>query len=317
MNKRIIYVVALLTLLAGVASAEHLLSNKDAGMQNKVDANTGKNVVSSLPKSLDEQYKGSVPGTMSSPYLFEMLKMAGFFEGITVNIQEGDIANAKNSFKQFSDEYNKMSKLVPEWKRYFSHRLVTKLGEDLNMGNIAVDNTGNMAVDNIGNVAVGNIAVDIVMQDIGNIGVSCDRCHEKVMPQVQAKYYWKDFNTVNVNTPMGNMAWTDAMQVTATGFDGISVNLQEDKRTDAYNSWQLYKTMLGNLKDACNNCHNTPRYYFVSDDVMSKVDQMGADIAGNVAVDAIVLEQQQLGEDCYKCHVIHQPAQIMKDKMQK
>ena len=249
----------------------------------------------SLPKSLDEQYKGSVPETASSPYLFEMLKMTGFFEGIVVNIQEKDIVNAKNSFNQFSDEYNKMSTLVPEWKVYFKPALVDQLGKDLN----------------------GNVAVDVVMKDIGNIGASCDRCHGNEWPQVWAKYYWRDFDTVNVNTPMGNMAWTGAMQVMAGGFDSITVNLEEGKRTEAYNSWQSFKTMLLNFKEACKNCHTTPRFYFVSDDVLAQVDQMGADIAGNVAVDQIVLEQQQLGDNCHRCHVIHQPPQRMKDKMEK
>lgn len=311
--KRVVYILVLLTVLVGVALAA--IDNTGVNTQSTVvqDPNIRMNVIMmqfnnvlenvyrlfmriSLPKSLDEQYKGSVPETMSSPYLFEMLKMAGFFEGIVVNVQEGDIANAKNAFNKFSGEYDKMSTLVPEWKNYFDRGLVDQLGKDLNTG---------------------NVAVDTVMQDVQKIGVSCDRCHGNEWPQVWAKYYWRDFDTVNVNTPMGNMAWPDAMQVKATGFDGIVVNLEEDKRTEAYNSWQLYKTMLLNFKEACNNCHTTPRYYFVSNDVLAKVDQMGEDIAGNVAVDEIILEQQLLGENCYKCHIIHQPAQRMKDKMEK
>lgn len=313
MTKRTIYILILLAVLAGVTLAGIVLAasgNKDTGVNIETVqgvsiggqiSNAFESIYKlfmrlSLPSSLDGQYQGSVPETMSSPYLFEMLKMTGFFEGIAINVQEGDIVNARNSFDQFSGEYDNMSTLVPEWRSYFNHNLVDKLGKDL---------------------YAENVAVDVVMQDIGNVGVSCDRCHGNVWPQVWAKYYWRDFDTINVSTPMGNMTWPNAMQIKAAGFDGVVVNLEEGKRTEAYNSWQLYKTMILNFKDACKNCHTTPRYYFVSDDVLAKVDQMGADIAGNVAVDTIVLEQQQLGDNCHRCHVIHQPTQRMKDKMTK
>ena len=313
MNKTIVYALVLL-MLVGVTYAEtnvrdiqHLdEKSQEQGIDLPSDitvqiSNTLENIYRlfmhlSLPKSLDEQYKGSVPETMSSPYLFEMLKLTEPFEGIIVNTQEGDIANAKNSFNKFSDEYDKISQLVPEWRRYWDRALVDKLGKDLNKD---------------------KVAVGTIMQDVKAIGATCDRCHGNEWPQVWAKYYWKDFDTVNVNTPMGNMAWPDAMQVKATGFDGIPVNLKEGKRKEAYKSWQLYKTMLLNFKKACNNCHTTPRYYFVSDDVLAKVDKMGEDIAGNVAIDTIIREQQQLGDNCYRCHIIHQPAQRMKDKMKK
>lgn len=313
MNKMVVYMSVLLIVLVGVAlGAKNEIQNVNTNGKG-TDINVLTNSITvqvsnilelayqlfmriSIPKSLDEQYNGSVPETMSSPYLFKMLKMTEFFEGVIVNVQENDIVNARNSFNQFSEEYNNISTLVPEWGEYFNNVAVDQLGKDLNTG---------------------NVAVDTIMQDIGNVAVSCDRCHGNELPQVWAKYYWRDFDTVNVNTPIGNMAWPDAMPIMATGFDGISVDLKEGQRQEAYNSWQLFKTMLLNFKDKCDTCHDSPRYYFVSNDAIDAVDKIGADILGNVAVDEIILEQQQFGNNCHRCHVIHQPAQRMKDKMER
>lgn len=247
----------------------------------------------SLPPVLDTIYQGSKFETPSSPYLVEMFKMTEPFEGIAINLQEKDMANAKANFNEFKAEYQKLSTMVPQWQEYWDINLVNQLGTDLNSGN-----------------------VDAVFQkDLPNIGQSCDRCHGNEQPQVWAKYYWRDFDTVNVNTPEGKLPWPVAMpKYLATGFEGIGINIQEGKKQEAINSFKLFKSMLLNFKQACNDCHTTPRFYFVSDDVMKKVDEMGQDIqTGNFAAAQNI--RVQLGDNCVRCHILHQPAQRMKDKM--
>ncbi len=249
----------------------------------------------SLPPALDSIYKGSVPETPGNSYVIEMFKLADPMIGITTDVQEGDMANATANFNQFKAQYQKVSTMVPEWQGYWDINLVDKLGEDLNNKNIPA-----------------------VFQDVGNIGQGCFKCHRNVGPQVWAKYYWRDFDTVNVSTPEGNLPWTDAMTkyLDFLAYSRIGSDIREGKQQDALNSSILFKTMMLNFKQACNDCHKTPRYYFVSDDVMANLTQMVNDIrAGNLA-DAEII-RQQLGDTCFRCHVIHMPAQDMKDKMEK
>ncbi len=248
----------------------------------------------SLPPVLDKIYNGSVPETPINSYMIEMFKLADPFMGITTDVQQGDMKNATANFNQFKAQYQNVSKMVPQWQGYWDINLVNQLGKDLNDNN-----------------------KQAVFQDVGKIGEGCAKCHANEMPQVWAKYYWRDFDTVNVSTPEGNLSWNDAMtKYLDSGYSGIGSNIREGKQQDAMNSFNLYKSMLLNFKQACNDCHNTPRYYFVSDDVMAKVDQMGEDIQAGKLADAETI-RQQLGDTCFRCHVLHMPAQDMKDKMEK
>lgn len=246
----------------------------------------------SLPPALDKLYKGSVPETPSSTYIAEMFKLADPLVGIGVNVQEGDMANARANFTEFKAQYKTLSKMVPQWKGYWDINPVNQLESDLNNNNVPA-----------------------IFIDIGKIGQICSKCHGNEMPQVWAKYYWNDFDTVNVSTPEGNLTWTDAMtKYLDTGFSGIGLNIREGKQQDALNSSILFKTMMLNFKQACNDCHKTPRYYFVSDDDFSQIDEMQHDIeTGNFSGAQNV--QIQLGDACIRCHIIHVPAQAMKDKM--
>ncbi len=307
--KRVGVVLVILALLIGVASAglntgvqsaEQQIQK--AGQQIQIAGGGLANVFEnfyllfmklSLPDSLNKYFKTQQPEVPGNEWLGEMYIQAGAFEGIAVNLQEHDMANATASYNVFASEYKKISKKVPEWQGYFDIATVNKLGTDLKSNNTPA-----------------------VFQDIGTIGATCSRCHEDHQPQVWAKYYWRDFDTVNVSTSQGNLSWTPAMFALAGAFDGIGANAAEGKQNETNNSFNQFKALYTDVKGACSNCHDTPRYYYVSDDVFAKIDQMGQNItAGNLQNAQAI--QQELGIQCYKCHVLHMPAQDMKDKMEK
>ena len=305
--KKATCVLVLLMLLSGlgVASAEMNMPNVEQisehamkqGMSGvvKVFENFYRLFMKlSLPKSLDEFFTTQIPEVPgSSEWVKEMFIQAGAFEGIIINLQQGDMINATANYNVFANEYKKISMKVPEWKGYFDLAAVDKLGKDLKA------NDANAA-----------------FQDIGAIGATCSRCHADRQPQVWAKYYWRDFDTVNVTTSGGNLSWTPAMFALAGAFDGIAVNAAEGKQNEAINSFNEFKALYTDLKKACDNCHDSQRFYYVSDDVFTKIDQMGHNVtAGNLQT--AQANQQELGLECYKCHVLHMPAQDMKKKMEK
>jgi hypothetical protein len=245
-----------------------------------------------LPSSLDQYYPSGGPPIL----LIKMMDMVDPFDDISVNLQENDLVNAKNSFHKFSNEYDNISKMVPEWSGYFDKGLVADIGSDIDTGNVPK-----------------------AFEDMGKIGETCDKCHRDVKPQVWAKYYWKDFDGINVTTVNPNepiASWHDAMaKYLAPSFEGMITNLREGKRDAANQSFENFRTMLLNFKHACSDCHTTERKYFVSDDIMAMVNQTGDQVkSGNIT--GVEQNVQIIGmESCYQCHVLHQPAQMMKDLM--
>jgi hypothetical protein len=249
-------------------------------------------ILTPLPGVLDQYYPSGGPPIL----LLKMLDMVDSFTDISINLQENDMVNATNSFKKFSSEYDNVSKMVPEWSGYFDKNIVKDIGSDIDTGNVSK-----------------------AFEDIGRLGKTCDNCHRDIKPQVWVKYYWKDFDnvsviTINPNEPIAS--WHDAMaKYLAPSFEGMIINLKEGKRDAANQSFENFRTMLLNFKQACSDCHTTEPKYFVSDDIMAIVNQTGDQVkSGNIT--AVQQNVQIIGmESCYKCHVLHLPAQMMKDIM--
>ena len=161
-----VYVLVLLMLSVGVAYA---------GEQEHASINAGVKAIENiyrlflkmtLPSSLDQYYIRSTPEVPKNDYLDEMFKMAGMMQGIAVNMQEGNVTNAKNTFNAFSIQYNKVSKMVPEWKKYFDKKLVAEIGKDID-----------------------NHDVSKTLTDMGILGENvCAKCHRNNKPQVWVKY---------------------------------------------------------------------------------------------------------------------------------
>lgn len=287
-------VLVLLILLAGVAYAEEQEHTSVKSTVKAIGNIYDLLFKMTLPSSLDQLYEGSTPEVVGNAYLGEMFKMAGMMQAIVEEMKAGEYANAKNTFNAFTVQYNNVSKMVPEWKKYYDKKLVAQIGKDIDEKNLTK-----------------------TLVDMGKLGEKvCEKCHRNSKPLVWTKYYWKDFRTVNVSTPAGNMSWPVAKAIfVASSFDGATINLAEGRRDAANNSVELFKSMYAtNVKNACSNCHTTPRYYFVSDDVLLLVDQFEAKIKAGDLPGAQIL-QGQIGEQCMRCHITHEGQQRMKEMM--
>lgn len=312
--RRIGAVFILAALLLGITSAsintdidkiKQQMQNDDSQMQNIEIHNGGTALIRifenvyrlfmrlSLPETLDRFYDNSIPLVPSSEWVGEMFIQAGAFDGMIANMQEGDIANAIVQYKIFASEYKNISKKVPEWKGYFDIAAVNKLGNDLQAND-----------------------VNAAFNDIGKVAATCEKCMGERRAQVWAKYYWRSFDTVNVTTSNGNLSWMNAMVALAAGFGGIAANAAEGNQSQTNSSFNQFKAMYTDIADACKNCHDTPRLYYVSPDIFARIDQMGINITAN-DLPAVMANQRELGIQCYRCHVLHMPAEDMKSKMGK
>ncbi len=288
-----ICVLVLLIFLVGVAYAEEQEHTSVNAAVKAIENVYRLFLKMTLPSSLDQLYEGSTPEVIGNAYLGEMFKMSGLMQVIAEEMQAGEFTNARNTFNAFSIQYNNVSKMVPEWKKYFDKKLVAEIGKDID-----------------------NHDVSKTLTDMGILGENvCAKCHRNNKPQVWAKYYWKDFRTVNVSTPAGNMSWPAAKAIfVASSFDGATINLAEGRRDAANESAERFTSMFSNVKNACDSCHTTERKYFVSADVIALVNQYEIEIKAGNLIDALDL-QGQIGEQCMRCHITHEGQQRMKEMM--
>ena len=244
-----------------------------------------------LPQSLDQYYQSVPP--QPPEYLLKMYELGGTMVGISVNIQQEDMANATKSYAAFYENYKNSAEMVPEWKDYYDNEAVERMGDALETGDIPG-----------------------VFQSMGEVGAGCANCHKDTMPAVWSKYIWKDFREVMINTPNPEepqLPWAAAkMKYLVAGFDGIGINIKQGNQAGAQQSFELFTEMFNNTKQACGACHATERTYYVSDDIMGMIDTLGQEIyAGNLTA-AESIRQGIGAQSCYACHVLHMPAQFEK-----
>lgn len=250
--------------------------------------NNTKHEEEALPQSLDQYYMSKPP-----VYLINMFVLGEALMGIGVNMQQGDMANTKKSFVDFSKKYKDSSNLVPEWNKYYDLNLVEKMGASLDAGNVSE-----------------------VFNDIGKVGDTCVGCHKENMPNVWNRYNWNNFDNISLRTPNPEepvLPWPVAkIKYMAAGFDGIGINIKNGNQKGAQQSFGLFKTMFENMNSTCSSCHESSRRYYVSADIQGMIDAMGEKIDSGNLEEAEKLRMDIDMESCYRCHVLHMPAQFAK-----
>lgn len=242
-----------------------------------------------LPTSLDKYYE------KEPVYLFKMFDLGGAFMGIIVNFQQNDVNNTKTSFDRFSQLYIESSNLVPEWNGYYDIDAVDKLGKAIDSGDPGQ-----------------------IFPALDRVGITCTNCHKAEKPSLWAKYNWKDFRNIKIST--GNpqepeLPWSVAkIKYLTPAFDGTMINIKENQTKDVIDSWKQFNTMFFNMEKGCLQCHSEPPRYFVSQDVKSLIIDVEKQITTGKLDDAYK-NIQKIGTGCYKCHVIHEPAQRIKESL--
>jgi cytochrome c556 len=246
------------------------------------------------PASLDAFY----PPTSEGPvYLFRMFGIATPFMGITVDLFENDLENAKANFEEFKAQYRDVSKLVPEWEDQFPMEPVEKLGEALLTGDPGQ-----------------------IMPVIGEVGKVCENCHHMNMVKVQQKYHWKNFHDIKVQDPLTNdeLGFAQFKLSMEANFVGIGLDLQQGQQKNAQKQFDGFNARFKALKETCKTCHgeNDQRKYYVDESVQVMLDQLGEALNAS-AVEPKVVEELSQGiakKSCAGCHLVHMPAAFAKER---
>lgn len=251
-----------------------------------------------LPASLNKLFPPIAQGPV---YLFEMFALAGPFEGIMIDLQQGDVSGVQANFEAFKAQYEKTADLVPEWKERFPNDPVDNLGEALKSND----------PQKIG-------------QAMGQVGQTCGSCHLLFQAKAFQKYHWGDFHAIKITDPLSkeSLEFGDYMMRLAGSFGGIANDLGQGQLDNARNNFQAFSTQFETFANkACLECHKDPagneipRKYFVDEDVSQLIAQLGQALSAETP-DATAVQQLSgaIGnESCMRCHLVHIPAAATKE----
>lgn len=243
------------------------------------------------PESLEKYYP---PQAREPVYLMKMFEFSVPFSGILSDLFEGDLENVLPNFEKFKMLYTEISKMVPEWEKFFPHGPVDELGKALAKGNQKE-----------------------VMAAYERAGQICHDCHIKNMASVQQKYHWGDFRKIRIKDPLTQekVNFPRLMQYLEVSFGGIIVDIKQNQRENAQKQLQGFKARFQALKETCEECHATSeRKYYVDEEILGIIEKLEAAL-GESQMDpkkALSYAQEIGTESCHKCHLVHAPAALSK-----
>ncbi|MBL7127569.1 MAG: hypothetical protein ISS16_01130 [Ignavibacteria bacterium] len=261
----------------------------------KQENETLRAIVAPPPSSLDKLF----PPVSDQPiFLYNMLEMGMYFSGIMVDLFEGDIEGVTDNFNKFKTKFTEISKLVPEWEHYFNIEAVESLGAALGTGDQGK-----------------------IMTEFENVGGVCQNCHYINTPKVQQKYHWKSFKDISVKDPLTEetIDFIRFMQFLDVNFTGISLDIQQGQIENARKQFEGFNARFQSLKTVCIKCHDSKRTYYVDEKVQSAIDELGETIKkSTIDKDAVNKLSYRIGmESCFKCHLVHIPAEYSKNQWKK
>ena len=257
-----------------------------------------KEIAGPLPASLDKFFPPIAPVPV---FLFEMFALAGPFEGIMIDLQQGDIAGVQTNYEAFKAQYEKLAGFVPEWKDRFPNDPVDNLGEALKSSD----------PQKIG-------------QAMGQVGQTCGSCHLLFQAKAFQQYHWGDFHAIKITDPLSkeSLEFDDFMIRLAGSFGGIGNDLAQGQLDNARNNFSAFSTQFETFSSkACVECHKDPagneipRKYFVDENITQLIAQLGQALEAETP-DAAAIQQLSgaIGnESCMKCHLVHVPAAKTKE----
>jgi len=242
--------------------------------------------VVTLPASLDALYP---PKADSPALLMAMNGLAIKMTSVPVALGQKDAAAAQKYFEEFQGLYGQVSKMVPEWSGHYPQEPIDALGKAVAAGDPAAVGSAMEAIDAV-----------------------CADCHHEYMVPVQQKYRWKDFASLEITDPVTKEKSNYAGQMRAieATFVGIMVHLDGGRPAEAVAATKALKSRMVEFRDVCQECHDSEREYFVDDDTLSILDDLGKAIgSGHADPQAVMGLAMKFGEQsCSRCHLVHVPA---------
>lgn len=268
--------------LVFLAGALVILSNVGViGTSQKAEASAV-----ALPASLEQYYP---PKNPAPAYLLAMVDLGRSFSGMICDVLENDMENAQSNFEKFRKAYNEISFMIPEWKEKYPMSPIEQMRAALASGDPSK-----------------------IMPAAESIGAACHNCHLTLMAPVQQKYRWGNFSDIILTDPLSGQdaSFAQLMLMMETNFEGVANDLGQGQQEAALKQFEGFRARFQEMTNACDICHDTERYYFISKDITNMLSGLQSELSKPQCDTEIVSGYlQSIGqESCSKCHLVHIPA---------
>lgn len=196
----------------------------------------------------------------------------------------------------FSEDYQSIEKMVPEWADYLKKDQVEAL-----------------------NAAVSGNKFSLISPALESIGETCNRCHNDYQAITVLLYRSTDFSHQSVRVTGSDQVddYPDAMRKLADTVNRINIAIKDDYLSDALAYIPHLEERLDNLSANCSNCHYNDsipveRIFDTSERLLP---ELTAAIKAKNNIAAGVTLGVFASEFCGRCHSVHRIVSDLKRKI--
>ncbi len=242
------------------------------------------------PESLSKYYP---PKSKRFEWIGNMFEMATSITGIFVNINEGRWDRAKEWAERLSKTYERTSKMVPEWKKFFKLELARNVVREVERKNVKG-----------------------VVRAVKKLGKTCQRCHSQNLLSVKLLYHFPSYENIKVEDPVdfSEVKFHKYMEKLAKDFKTIRVFLVEREYKKLSKKTQEFVERFKGLKQTCQKCHNSDEEVapFVGKSFEKALNNL-LTLVKNKEFKKVPMALMISASYCSKCHNVHQIPAIVRE----
>ena len=235
------------------------------------------------PASLEQWYK---PANKRQVWLHTMFRLRREMQAISEYAQLNDSASMQKWIIRLENDYNKISEMVPEWKKAIKPELLP----ELTMFNMQGDGVR-------------------IASTLKRIQRSCDDCHVKYQPLVTAMYRSPHYDDVQVKAANSdNIQFDESMEELSSTVNRILIALQDDHKSIALASSKELVSQMKNLGDSCQSCHKNdayPRERILGKETQHRLETLQLNINNGLVKESQKLMGEIAVTVCARCHNTH------------
>ena len=242
------------------------------------------------PTSLKHWYK---PGNKRNVFQHNMFKLRRELQAINQYRAEKDLEHTQKWVTQFTEHYQKIAEMVPEWKSELNLKRAIQLELGAKEGDFKE-----------------------IGRAIKKLQKNCRDCHEDYRTQVAAIYRAPDFSQIEVLLDGEKSDYIHFMKLLMRDVNRIKIYADDDNKIKAKNAFDDLQTKMTTLRSSCDICHkgDKAKDYYLGKETTVLMDKLENSIeSGNSG--------RPLGEfavkACALCHGSHRIVYDLKEKIKK
>ena len=231
------------------------------------------------PASLSQWYQ---PENKRQVWLHNMFKLRREMQAIRHYADQGDAQHLQKWLMPFSEHYQKIGEMVPEWKKKLDMESLSSLQQSARENRFKG-----------------------VSNALAEIDKSCQSCHADYRAITASMYRAPNFSSVKID---GNTDFEAHMERLGKQVNQIKIAAEDERRDEALASLATLKQGMHSLGKTCISCHKKDDRAYPGEAVLQSVASLEQSLNGGTIKD----QGRDLGTlavlACARCHGTHRIA---------